>query len=149
MEFLQSRKNKYHILLVEDNPADIRLTKEALKESSLEITLDVVMDGEAALDFLLKRKGYSDATTPLIILLDLNLPKKNGLEVLKEIKADESLKEIPVIVLTTSDAKHDITRAYQLYANCYIIKPIDFDEFSKVIQLIEAFWFRAAKLPAA
>lgn len=147
MDFLQKGNRKNRILLVEDNPADIRLTKEALKESNSEIVLDVVTDGEEALDFLFKRNAYTEASRPDVILLDLNLPKRTGLEVLNEIKAQEVLKRIPVIVLTTSDAQHDITRAYSAHANCYILKPVDFDEFAQVIQLIETFWLRAVKLP--
>lgn len=147
MEYKKNGNYKPRILLVEDNPADIRLTKEALKESDSETILDVVTDGEEALDFLFLRNTHSTAQRPDIILLDLNLPKRTGLEVLKEVKADESLKKIPVIVLTTSDAHHDITRAYEAHANCYILKPVDFDEFAEVIRLIETFWLRTAKLP--
>lgn len=147
MEYKKNGNYKPRILLVEDNPADIRLTKEALKESDSEIILDVVTDGEEALDFLFMRNNQRSAQRPDIILLDLNLPKRTGLEVLKEIKANESLLKIPVIVLTTSDAYHDIARAYAAHANCYILKPVDFDEFAQVIQLIETFWLRTTKLP--
>ena len=146
MELLRNSKEKPRILLVEDNPGDIRLTQEAFKESSLDIQMDVVTDGEMALDFLFKKGRYADATKPDVVLLDLNLPKKNGIEVLKEVKADETLKRIPVIVLTTSDADHDISKAYGLHANCYILKPVDFDDFAKVIRLIESFWFNAVQL---
>ena len=132
--------------MVEDNPGDIRLTQEALKESQMEIHLDVVSDGEQALDFLMKRNKHVDAILPHIILLDLNLPKKNGIEVLKEVKADEKLKRIPIIVLTTSDADHDISKAYSLHANCYILKPVDFDDFARVIKLVETFWFGTVQL---
>jgi chemotaxis family two-component system response regulator Rcp1 len=146
MELLRNSKDKPRILLVEDNPGDIRLTQEAFKESSLDIQMDVVTDGEMALDFLFKKGRYSDAIKPDVVLLDLNLPKKNGIEVLKEVKVDEALKRIPVIVLTTSDADHDISKAYGLHANCYILKPVDFDDFAKVIRLIESFWFNAVQL---
>lgn len=146
MELIKNGKDKPRILLVEDNPGDIRLTQEALKESNTEIDLDVVSDGEQAIDFLMKRNRFTDAKRPDIILLDLNLPKKNGIEVLKEIKFHDSLKKIPVIVLTTSDADHDITKAYGLHANCYILKPVDFDDFAKVIKLIDTFWFNTVKL---
>jgi two-component system response regulator len=146
MELLRNSKEKPRILLVEDNPGDIRLTQEAFKESSLDIQMDVVTDGEMALDFLFKKGRYSEATKPDVVLLDLNLPKKNGIEVLKEVKSDETLKRIPVIVLTTSDADHDISKAYGLHANCYILKPVDFDDFAKVIRLIESFWFNAVQL---
>src|SRR5579862_5668920 len=107
MDFIKGNKPKPRILLVEDNPGDIRLTQEALKESDMDIMLDVVTDGEQALDFLLKRNKYIQAERPNVILLDLNLPKKNGIEVLKEVKVHDSLKKIPIIVLTTSDADHD------------------------------------------
>ncbi|MBK7147797.1 MAG: response regulator [Bacteroidetes bacterium] len=149
MDLLNKNKEKPRILLVEDNPGDIRLTQEALKESQLDIHLDVVSDGEQAIDFLNKRNKYAESTRPHIILLDLNLPKKNGIEVLKEIKVQDSLKSIPVIVLTTSDADHDISKAYSLHANCYILKPVDFDDFAKVIQLIELYWFNTVQLAHA
>ncbi len=138
--------NEIQILLVEDNPGDIRLTQEALKESQTDIHLDVVSDGEQALDFLMKRNKYLDALRPHIILLDLNLPRKNGIEVLKEVKSNDSLKKIPIIVLTTSDADHDISKAYNLHANCYILKPVDFDDFAKVIKLVETYWFNTVQL---
>ncbi|MFN8298698.1 MAG: response regulator [Chitinophagales bacterium] len=146
MDFLKNSKNKPRILLVEDNPGDIRLTQEALKESQMEIHLDVVSDGEQAIEFLTKRGKYAESHRPHIILLDLNLPKKNGIEVLKEVKANDSLKKIPIIVLTTSDADHDITKAYSLHANCYILKPVDFDDFARVIKLVETFWFKTVQL---
>lgn len=146
MDFLKNNKEKPRILLVEDNPGDIRLTQEALKESKIEIHLDVVTDGEQAIDFLLKRNRFADSVRPHIILLDLNLPKKNGIEVLKEIKSNDLLKKIPVIVLTTSDADHDISKAYSLHANCYILKPVDFDDFARVIKLVETFWFNTVQL---
>ena len=146
MDFLKNSKNKPRILLVEDNPGDIRLTQEALKESQMEIHLDVVSDGEQAIEFLTKRGKYAESHRPHIILLDLNLPKKNGIEVLKEVKANDSLKKIPIIVLTTSDADHDVTKAYSLHANCYILKPVDFDDFARVIKLVETFWFKTVQL---
>lgn len=145
---LRNSNTKPRILLVEDNPGDIRLTQEALKESNMDIHLDVVSDGEQAIDFLMKKGKYVDAIRPHIILLDLNLPKKNGIEILKEVKVHESLKKIPIIVLTTSDADHDISKAYSLNANCYILKPVDFDDFAKVIRLVETFWFNTVKLAA-
>jgi chemotaxis family two-component system response regulator Rcp1 len=149
MNFATAQKIQPRILLVEDNRADIRLTQEALKESTHTIQLDVVTDGEEALDFLLRKNKYSESILPHIILLDLNLPKKTGLEVLKEIKAHEGLKKIPVILLTTSDAEHDIAKAYNLHANCYILKPVDFEDFSKVIKLIETYWFNTVQLSLA
>ena len=148
MDFARNSKQKPRVLLVEDNPGDIRLTQEALKESTVEIALDVVTDGEQAIDFLLKRNKFVDAQRPHVILLDLNLPKKNGIEVLKEVKTHDSLKKIPVIVLTTSDADHDISKAYSFNANCYILKPVDFDDFAKVIRLIEVYWFNTVQLPS-
>jgi len=136
------------ILLVEDNPGDIRLTQEALKEGSLRNELHVVKDGVEAIDYL-KRKGkYTNQPTPDIILLDLNLPRKDGREVLAEIKADENLKLIPVIILTTSDADLDIQKSYKLHANCFITKPVDLDQFIFIIRQIETFWFTVVKLPA-
>lgn len=146
MNFSRNGKEKPRILLVEDNPGDIRLTQEALKESQMDIHLDVVTDGEQAIDFLMRRGKFTAAIRPHLMLLDLNLPKKNGIEVLKEVKADESLKKIPIIVLTTSDADHDINKAYSLHANCYVLKPVDFDDFARVIRLVESFWFNTAKL---
>lgn len=147
MNILKNGNDKPRILLVEDNPGDIRLTQEALKESNLDIHLDVVSDGEQAVDFLSGKGKYAEAVRPSIILLDLNLPKKNGIEVLREIKFNDALKKIPVIVLTTSDADHDISKAYGLHANCYILKPVDFDDFAKVIKLVEVYWFNTVKLP--
>jgi two-component system response regulator len=137
-----------NLLLVEDNPGDVRLTQEALKESNAKVNLQVVVDGEEALDYLFKRNGFEDAAKPDITLLDLNLPKKNGLEVLEEVKKHETLRTIPVIILTTSDTEHDILKGYSTYANCFIIKPVDFDEFIRVIGLIEQFWFNVVKLPS-
>jgi two-component system, chemotaxis family, response regulator Rcp1 len=135
------------ILLIEDNPGDIRLTKEALKEGKVLNNLSVVTDGVEAIDFLRKLNKYKDAVTPDLILLDLNLPKKDGREVLKEIKEDLQLKQIPVVVLTTSKEEQDIIKSYNLYANCYITKPVDLDNFIKVIESIENFWLTIVKLP--
>ena len=136
------------ILLVEDNPGDIRLTQEALKEGTIRNELHVVKDGVEAIEFL-KRKGkYIAHPTPDIILLDLNLPRKDGREVLAEIKSDENLKLIPVIILTTSDADLDIQKSYKLHANCFITKPVDLDQFIFIIRQIETFWFTVVKLPA-
>jgi two-component system, chemotaxis family, response regulator Rcp1 len=135
------------ILLVEDNPGDIRLTQEILKESKIHNNLNIVMDGVEAMEYLRKEGAYKDATRPDIILLDLNLPKMNGKEVLAEVKTDPDLKRIPVVVLTTSVAEQDILRTYDLYANCYITKPIDLDQFITVVKLIEDFWLTIVKLP--
>lgn len=136
-----------HILLIEDNPGDIRLTMEALKEGKIYNSLSVMTDGEEGLLFLRKEGKYKDSVTPDIILLDLNLPKKDGREVLSEIKKDPLLKLIPVIVLTTSAAEQDITTMYAHHANCYITKPIDFKQFMNVVRSIENFWLTIVKLP--
>jgi CheY-like chemotaxis protein len=136
------------VLLVEDNPGDARLTRIALEEGKMHIHLNVVEDGVEAMAFLRKQGKYAEAAHPDLILLDLNLPKKSGPEVLTEIKADETLKRIPVVILTTSQAEKDILQAYELFANCYIIKPIDFDQFVKIVQSIEDFWFTIVKLPS-
>jgi CheY-like chemotaxis protein len=135
------------ILLVEDNPGDVRLTQEAFKEGKVRNNLHVAVDGVEAMAFLRREGKYADAVRPDIILLDLNLPKKDGREVLAEIKGDLELKRIPVVVLTTSEAEQDILRAYGLHANCYITKPVDLDQFMSVIQSIEDFWLTVVKLP--
>ena len=135
------------ILLVEDNEGDIRLTKEALADSKINNKMYVVTDGEQAMDFLRKKGKYKDAVRPDLILLDLNLPKKDGRQVLSEIKQDDDLKRIPVVILTTSDAEKDIVQSYNLYANCYIRKPVDFNQFTQVVESIEDFWFTIVKLP--
>ena len=135
------------ILLVEDSPTDALLTKEALKEGKVCNTLHVVSDGVDALAFLRKEGEYLDAARPDLILLDLNMPKKDGREVLSEIKADENLKRIPVVVLTTSKAEQDVVKSYNLNANCYIIKPVDFGQFTEVVKSIEHFWFSVVTLP--
>jgi CheY-like chemotaxis protein len=135
------------ILLVEDNPGDVRLTMEALKEGKVRNNLNVVTDGVEALAFLRRHGKYGDAPQPDLILLDLNLPKKDGREVLGEIKLDEALKRIPVVVLTTSRAEEDILRSYNLHANCYITKPVDLERFFTVVKSIEDFWLTVVKLP--
>ncbi|MDZ8240443.1 MAG: response regulator [Nostoc sp. ChiQUE01a] len=135
------------VLLVEDNPGDAQLTRIALEDSKISIHLNVVEDGVEAMAFLRKQEKYVQAAHPDIVLLDLNLPKKDGREVLAEIKADENLKRIPVVVLTTSQAEEDILKAYNLSANCYITKPVDFDQFVKIVKSIENFWFAIVKLP--
>ena len=143
--------NKLHkeieILLVEDNPGDVRLTQEAFKTGKVHNTLHVVWDGEEAMAFLNREGDYKDAPRPDIILLDLNLPKKDGREVLKDIKSDENLKNIPVVVLTTSSAEEDILKSYNLHANCYITKPVDPDKFLTIVHYIEDFWLSIVKLP--
>jgi two-component system, chemotaxis family, response regulator Rcp1 len=136
------------VLLVEDNPGDVRLTKEALKEGKLLNQLTVVGDGVEALSFLRKEGKYADAIKPELILLDLNLPKKDGREVLAEIKADPKLRRIPVVVLTTSSAEEDILKIYDLHANCFITKPVDLEQFMGVVKSIEDFWVSVVKLPS-
>ena len=136
-----------HILLVEDNEGDILLTKEALEDAKILITLSVVKDGREAMDFVSKRGKYTGAELPDILLLDVNLPKKNGHEVLKYIKEDENLKHIPVIMLTTSSSEKDINLSYNNYANCYITKPVEANDFLSVVTTIENFWISVVKLP--
>ena len=135
------------ILLVEDNEDDVELTREALADSKLKNNLNVVNDGVAATDYLFKRSPYENATTPDLILLDLNMPRKNGREVLEEIKAHEQLNRIPVIVMTTSRSDEDILSAYSLHANCYVTKPLNFESFIGIVKSIEDFWFTIVELP--
>jgi len=135
------------ILLVEDNVGDARLAKEALKESKLKNDLHIVGDGIDAMDFLHGKGKFLNAPRPDLILLDLNLPKKDGREVLAEIKNDPDLKRIPVVILTISKAEEDILKTYNLHANCYITKPLDLDQFMKVVRSIEDFWLTIVKLP--
>ncbi len=137
------------ILLVEDNPVDVLVTKQALQEGRVCNNLSVVEDGEEAMDFLYHKGNYSDAPRPDLILLDLNLPKKNGREILSEIKRDPDLLDIPVIVLTSSEAEKDILLSYSLHANCFITKPVDLAQFTDVVKSIEGFWFTVVKLPPA
>jgi len=144
---MNEKMRSIEILLVEDNPGDIRLTIEALKDSKLKNNLHVVKDGLEAISFLRKKGKYSNVPRPDLILLDLNLPKKNGKDVLAEIKNDPELKRIPVVVLTTSNAEEDIIKSYEYHANCYITKPVDFEQFIKVVKKIEDFWFTIVKLP--
>ena len=142
-----NRTRPYVILLIEDNPGDVRLTQEAFKEGKKDVTLEVVTDGIEALKFLRKEEPYAEKQIPDLILLDLNLPKWDGREVLKEIKNDLHFKRIPVVVLTTSNAGADILNSYDLHANCFINKPIDFDDFFNIIHKIEEFWLSTAILP--
>jgi chemotaxis family two-component system response regulator Rcp1 len=135
------------ILLVEDNPGDVRLTIEALKEGKVANQINVAVDGIDAMAFLRREGKYANAPKPDLILLDLNLPKKNGREVLAEIKVDQHLKCIPVVILTSSQAERDIVMTYNLHANCYIKKPVDFDQFINVVKSIEDFWFNVVRLP--
>jgi two-component system, chemotaxis family, response regulator Rcp1 len=137
------------ILLVEDNPGDVRLTREALKEAKVRNSLSVANDGVEAMAFLRREGTHSAARRPDIILLDLNLPKRDGRQVLAEIKADPELRRLPVVILTTSKAEEDILKTYDLHANCFITKPVDFDQFVKVVHSIEHFWLSIVTLPPA
>lgn len=137
-----------NILLVEDNPGDVRLTVEALREGKVHNQLSVARDGVEALAFLRQEGQFAESPRPDVILLDLNLPKKDGREVLAEIKADERLRRIPVVVLTTSKAEEDILRSYALHANCYVTKPVDLEQFITVVRSIEDFWFSIVRLPS-
>jgi two-component system, chemotaxis family, response regulator Rcp1 len=137
------------ILLVEDNPGDVRLTEEALKEGKVSNRLNVVDDGAKAIEYLHQRGAYQHACRPDLVLLDFNLPKKDGREVLAEIKADPKLRQIPVVVMTTSRAEEDVLKAYDLHANCYVTKPIDLEQFLGVVKAIEDFWLTVVKLPSS
>jgi len=135
------------ILLVEDNPGDVELTREALEDHKLCTCLHVADDGAKAIDFLHRKGAYADAPRPDVILLDLNLPKKDGREVLEEIKSDPGLASIPVVILTTSESEEDVLRSYQLHANCYITKPVNLAQFLQVVKSIEDFWLAIVRLP--
>ena len=135
------------ILLVEDSPGDVRLTQEALRENKVRNNLSVVTDGMEAMAFLRREAKYAAAPRPDLVLLDLNLPKKDGWDVLAEIKADEKLRHIPVVVLTTSEADEDVLKAYDCRANCYVTKPVDLQQFLKVVKAVEDFWLTVVKLP--
>jgi two-component system, chemotaxis family, response regulator Rcp1 len=147
---MKSRPTPSHveILLVDDDATDVRLTLEALKRSKLHAHVSTAEDGVEALEFLRRQGPYSDVPTPDLILLDVNMPRKNGLEALGEIKEDPELRHIPVIVLTTSDSEQDIYRAYYSHANCFVTKPIDMDQFRIIVNTIVHFWFTIVKLPA-
>jgi len=138
---------RIEILLVEDNEDDVVLTRESLKEAKIKNKLNVVYDGVEAMEYLEKKGKYKDSIRPDLILLDLNLPKKDGREVLEEIKRNDELKVIPVAILTTSEAEEDVLRTYKLHANCYINKPVDFNQFVRVVKSVEEFWFNIVKLP--
>ena len=133
--------------MVEDSEGDARLTQEALKESKLRIHLDTVIDGVEAIQYLRREDRFKNAVVPDLILLDLNLPRKSGTEVLAEIKEDEALKEIPVVIMTSSKAEEDVVRSYKLHANCYITKPLDLNQFTTVVQAVDNFWFSIVTLP--
>lgn len=136
-----------HILLVEDNPADVRLTREGLLDAKVANELHVVSDGVEALDFLHRRAGHERAPRPHIVILDLNLPRKSGHEVLAEMKSDPELRQIPVAMLTTSAQDSDVLRSYDLGANCYLVKPVDLDQFLRLVEAIDEFWLGVVRLP--
>lgn len=143
----EHRGTPIEILMVEDNASDIRLTEEALKESRMSINLHIVKDGACAIHFLQKQGEYANVPVPDLIILDLNLPKKTGHEVLDFIKSDRTLARIPVVVLTASYAEEDILKSYELHANCYIVKPLNVEKFFKIVRSIEDFWISIVKLP--
>ena len=147
MESMATGMKAFEILLVEDSPGDVRLTREALKDAKVYINLHVASDGIEAMAFLNREGEYAHAPRPDLILLDLNLPRKDGRQVLEEIKESPSLKRIPVVILTTSSADEDVMRSYQFHANCYISKPVDLDGFLKVVRSIDNFWLSIVKLP--
>ncbi len=147
MIFNSAEPEIIEILLVEDSPGDARLTTEAFKEAKVRNHIDVVPDGEEAMAYLRQEGKYAGVEAPDLVLLDLNMPKKNGLEVLREIKADPSLMRIPVVILTVSRAEQDIVRTYDLHANCYVPKPVDFKSFLEVVKSIEGFWLTVVRLP--
>lgn len=141
------KNDMVEILMVEDNPADVRLTREAFKDAKVLNHMNVVVDGEEAMAFLRQEGKYADAPRPELILLDLNLPKKDGREVLAEIKKDPELKRIPIVVLTTSDDEKDVFKAYDLHVNAYVKKPVDLHQFMKVVEAVEDFWLTVVRLP--
>jgi CheY-like chemotaxis protein len=145
----QEQYDAVEILLVEDNPGDVVLTKEALAEAKVRNNLHVVNDGVEAMEFLRHQGRFGDVVRPDLILLDLNLPRKDGRDVLAEVKADKDLRRIPVVVLTTSKAEADIIKSYDLHANCYVSKPVDLDQFIEVVRSIEDFWFSIVRLPSS
>jgi CheY-like chemotaxis protein len=147
MQDASSNAPAIQVLLVEDNPGDVRLTREAFRDAKVHLEMHVASDGVEAMEFLLRQGAYPNSPRPDLILLDLNLPRKDGREVLAEIKSDPSLKAIPVVILTTSAAETDIERSYLLHANCYISKPVDLEGFLTVIRSIDDFWLSVVKLP--
>ena len=147
MSTMQNNTEPIEILLVEDNPGDARLTLEAMREAKVRNRIHVVEDGVEAMEFLRRQGRFGEAPRPDLILLDLNLPRKDGREVLAEVKADPELKRIPVVVLTTSRAEEDVLRAYNLHANCYVTKPVDLEQFMKIVGQIDEFWVKVVTLP--
>ncbi|MDP0500654.1 MAG: response regulator [Verrucomicrobiota bacterium JB022] len=144
---LEAQIRPINILLVDDSETDVLLTREALADAKIRNHMDVVHDGEEALKFLRQQDPYKNKTRPDLVLLDLNMPKKDGREVLKEIKSDPKLKTLPVVILTTSKAEEDIARSYAYHANCYVTKPVDYEQFSVVVRSIESFWLSVVTFP--
>ncbi len=147
MNSMENNTQPIEILLVEDNPGDARLTLEAMRDAKVRNRMHVVEDGVEAMEFLRRQGRFGDAPRPDLILLDLNLPRKDGRAVLAEVKADPDLKRIPVVVLTTSRAEEDVLRAYNLHANCYVTKPVDLEQFMKIVGQIDEFWVKVVTLP--
>ena len=147
MNAMENDTRSIEILLVEDNPGDARLTIEAMREAKMRNRIHVVEDGVEAMAFLRRQGSFGEAPRPDLILLDLNLPRKDGREVLAEVKADPDLKRIPVVILTTSRAEEDVMRAYDLHANCYVTKPVDLAQFMKIVSQIDEFWVKVVTLP--
>lgn len=145
---VESRVGAAELLLVEDNPADVRLFREALRDLNAEVHLNVIDNGEDAIRFLRRQASFEDAPKPDLIVLDLNLPRKDGREVLADIKEDPTLRRIPVVILTTSNSESDVRRAYDLHANCYVRKPVDLDAFMHAVRACETFWLNVVRLPA-
>lgn len=143
------RPRSAKILLVEDNEGDVELTLEAFKEARFRNHIEVVRDGDEALDYLYRRNGFEEATTPDIVLLDLNMPRVSGTEVLEQVKQDPELRRIPFIILTSSEAERDVLTSYDLHANCYIVKPVDATKFTRVVQQVQNFWVNVVLLPRA
>jgi len=148
MESVETRMARFTVLLVEDSPGDVRLTREAFKDAKMHINLHVASDGVEAMEFLRRNGEHTEAPRPDLILLDLNLPRKSGREVLEEVKQDTELKTIPVVILTTSGSEQDVLRSYMLHANCFISKPVDLAGFLKVVNSIDNFWLSVVKLPS-
>lgn len=145
---MKTMSKPIEILLIEDNEGDVILTKEAFQDCRIWNNISVAMDGEMAMDMLKRREGFEDVTRPDLILLDINMPKKDGIEVLQEIKNDDDLKRIPVVILTSSKAEKDIAKTYDLHANSYLFKPLNLKQFVEVVQAIESFWFNIVVLPS-
>jgi chemotaxis family two-component system response regulator Rcp1 len=146
-QLMETNMTAFEVLLVEDSPGDVRLTREAFKDAKVHINLHVASDGAEAMDFLNHVGKYADVPRPDLILLDLNLPKKDGREVLEELKESTLLRSIPIVILTTSASEEDILKSYMLHVNCYITKPVDLDGFLKVVKSIDSFWLSIVKLP--